>query len=77
MQIRKAASEIHEPFCSLGHLRCSGSWLNTGLLLLKWLINACIPEEEPSLAPLPQSRPQQRADIQAGKLIKTIATETE
>lgn len=48
MQIRKAASEIHEHFCSLGHLWYSGSWLNTGLLLLKWLINACIPEEEPS-----------------------------
>lgn len=48
MQIRKAASEMQEHFCSLGHLRCSDSWLNTGLLLWKWLITACIPEEEPS-----------------------------
>lgn len=48
MQIRKAASEMQEHFCSLGYIGCSGFWLNTGLLLLKWLITACIPEEEPS-----------------------------
>lgn len=47
MQIRKAASEIQEHFFSLGHLEYPGSWLNMGLSLLKWLINACIPEEEP------------------------------
>lgn len=50
MQMRKAASKIHE-FCSLGRLGCSGSWLKTELLLLKWLINACVPVEDPSAGP--------------------------
>lgn len=54
MQIRKAASEMQEHFCSLGHLGCFGSWLNTGLLLLQWLITACIPEEPSAGTPAPE-----------------------
>lgn len=78
MQIGKAASEIHEHFCSLGHLGCPGSRLRRGLFFLKWLINACIPEEEASTGtPLPLSRPQQRTSFRAGKLIKTRAAGTE
>lgn len=55
MQIRKTASEIHEHFCSMGCLGCSGSWLRAGLLLLRWLIKACISEGEPSVGtPAPE-----------------------
>lgn len=51
MQISKAASGIQEPFCSLGHLGCSGFWLGGGPSFLKWLIDARIPGGEASAGP--------------------------
>lgn len=72
MQIGKAVSEIHELFCS-GHLGCSGFWLTTGLLGVKWLIKARVPEEEPSADAPALERALTKGILQAGKLIKTIA----
>lgn len=76
MQIGKATSEIHEHFCCLGRLGCSGFWLNTRLLGVKGLIKACVPEDEPSAdAPAPEQAVT-KGSLQAGKLIKTVAAGT-
>lgn len=67
MQIRKAASEIHEPFCSLGPLGALAPG-SVGLVFLKWLIKAYIPEEE---APLPPNRPPHHQQATAKGQLKS------
>lgn len=80
MQIRKAASEIHEPLCSLGPLGALAPG-SVGLVFRKWLIKACIREEE---APLPPNLPPNQAGHSKGpaqepkgKVVKTVAAEAD
>lgn len=77
MQIRRQPQKcrsISAPWGISGALTpgsIQGSYYGNGSLLLAFQ------KKNPLQAPLPQSRPQQRAGLQAGKLIKTIAAETE